>query len=98
MAVDGMWQVFELHSSSPKNDFCRIFAKSGVLVRLVNTLHNLNEAMRAGAVIAVSSTSTTTGDKPAHKSTGSNLFFISWMSPFDFFVSDNGVIMFDVLK
>lgn len=48
MAIDAMWQVFELHGPTSKNDFCRLFAKSAVLVRLVNTLHNLNEAARAG--------------------------------------------------
>ncbi|XP_024545433.1 MAP3K epsilon protein kinase 1 isoform X1 [Selaginella moellendorffii] len=46
LAIDCMWQVFELKSPTPRNDFCRIFSKSGVLVRLVNTLHSLNEAAR----------------------------------------------------
>ena len=64
-AIDGMWQVFELRSSTARNDFCRIFAKSGVLVRLVNTLHNLNEATR------VPSTSSTV-DKPTNKLESSN--------------------------
>ncbi|KAG6553054.1 hypothetical protein Mapa_005391 [Marchantia paleacea] len=46
LAIDAMWQVFELQNSTPRNDFCKIFAKSGVLVRLVNTLYSLNEATR----------------------------------------------------
>lgn len=46
LAIDGMWQVFNLHSPTPRNDFCRISAKNGILIRLVNTLHSLNEATR----------------------------------------------------
>ncbi|KAJ8747290.1 hypothetical protein K2173_011555 [Erythroxylum novogranatense] len=44
LAIDGMWQVFKLHTSTPRNDFCRIAAKNGILLRLINTLHSLNEA------------------------------------------------------
>ncbi len=65
MAIDGMWQVFEMQSPTPKNDFCRIFAKSGVLVRLVNTLHNLNEATRV--VTAVTPGACSTGTESLHK-------------------------------
>lgn len=46
LAIDGMWQVFNLRSPTPRNDFCRISAKNGILIRLVNTLHSLNEATR----------------------------------------------------
>ncbi|KAG1330836.1 MAP3K epsilon protein kinase 1 [Cocos nucifera] len=46
LAIDGMWQVFKLQHSTPRNDFCRIAAKNGILIRLVNTLHSLNEATR----------------------------------------------------
>ncbi|KAL2634846.1 hypothetical protein R1flu_006325 [Riccia fluitans] len=46
LAIDVMWQVLELQSSTPRSDFCKIFAKSGVLNRLVQTLYNLNEATR----------------------------------------------------
>ncbi|XP_057828021.2 MAP3K epsilon protein kinase 1 isoform X2 [Cryptomeria japonica] len=60
LAIDCIWQVFKLHSSTPVNEFCQIFAKNGVLFRLVNTLHSLNEASRldsvAGSGLAVSMT------------------------------------------
>uniref|UniRef100_A0A1D1XID8 non-specific serine/threonine protein kinase n=1 Tax=Anthurium amnicola TaxID=1678845 RepID=A0A1D1XID8_9ARAE len=46
LAIDGMWQVFKLQQSIPRNDFCHIAAKNGILIRLVNTLHSLNEATR----------------------------------------------------
>ncbi|KAL2226546.1 UNVERIFIED_CONTAM: MAP3K epsilon protein kinase 1, partial [Sesamum indicum] len=46
MAIDGMWQVFKLKKSTSRNDFCRIAAKNGILLRLVNTLYNLDEAIR----------------------------------------------------
>eukprot|EP00741_Cyanophora_paradoxa_P008391 tig00001307_g8118.t1 len=35
LAIDGVWRVFELQSPTPKNDFCRLFAKCGLLERLV---------------------------------------------------------------
>ncbi|KAL0904969.1 hypothetical protein M5K25_027136 [Dendrobium thyrsiflorum] len=50
LAIDGMWQVFKLQHSTPRNDFCRIAAKNGILLRLVNTLHSLNEAARLASV------------------------------------------------
>ncbi|KAG0497402.1 hypothetical protein HPP92_002093 [Vanilla planifolia] len=50
LAIDGMWQVFKLQHSTPRNDFCRIAAKNGILLRLVNTLHSLNEAARLATV------------------------------------------------
>uniref|UniRef100_A0A6N2MRZ1 Protein kinase domain-containing protein n=1 Tax=Salix viminalis TaxID=40686 RepID=A0A6N2MRZ1_SALVM len=46
LAIDGMWQVFKLQRSTPRNDFCRIATKNGILFRLVNTLYSLNEATR----------------------------------------------------
>ncbi|CAI0415540.1 unnamed protein product [Linum tenue] len=52
LAIDGMWQVFKLQRSTPRNDFCRIAAKNGILLRLINTLYSLNEATRL-ATIAV---------------------------------------------
>ncbi|KAI0489109.1 hypothetical protein KFK09_028950 [Dendrobium nobile] len=50
LAIDGIWQVFKLQHSTPRNDFCRIAAKNGILLRLVNTLHNLNEAAHLASV------------------------------------------------
>ena len=44
LAIDGMWQVFKLKRSTPRNDFCRIAAKNGILLRPINTLYSLNEA------------------------------------------------------
>ncbi|MCO5580002.1 hypothetical protein L7F22_033868 [Adiantum nelumboides] len=31
VAIDGMWQVFNLQTTTPRNDFCRIFSKNGPL-------------------------------------------------------------------
>ena len=50
LAIDGMWQVFKLHRSTPRNDFCRIAAKNGILLRLINTLYSLNEATRLASI------------------------------------------------
>ncbi|KAL9664752.1 hypothetical protein QQ045_020159 [Rhodiola kirilowii] len=50
LAIDGMWQVFKLQHSTPRNDFCRIAAKNGILLRLINTLYSLNEATRLVSV------------------------------------------------
>lgn len=50
MAIDGMWQVINLQRSTPRNDFCRIAAKNGILLRLTNTLYSLNEATRLASV------------------------------------------------
>nr|CAB3486047.1 unnamed protein product [Digitaria exilis] len=50
LAIDGIWQVFKLQHSTLRNDFCRIAAKNGVLLRLVNTLHSLNEATRFASI------------------------------------------------
>ncbi|XP_020886128.1 MAP3K epsilon protein kinase 1 isoform X3 [Arabidopsis lyrata subsp. lyrata] len=50
LAIDGMWQVFKLKRSTPRNDFCRIAAKNGILLRLINTLYSLNEATRLASI------------------------------------------------
>ncbi|KAL5697865.1 MAP3K epsilon protein kinase 1 [Ranunculus cassubicifolius] len=50
LAIDGMWQVFMLQRSTPRNSFCRIAAKNGILLRLTNTLHSLNEATRLASI------------------------------------------------
>ena len=47
MAIDGIWRVFELQSPTPKNDFGRLFAKSGLLERLVDVLAAINDERRA---------------------------------------------------
>lgn len=67
IAIDGMWHVFKLQSSTPKNDFCRIFSKNGVLIRLVNTLHSLNEATRLASAIGMNSASVAM-ENVAHRS------------------------------
>ncbi|XP_020573875.1 MAP3K epsilon protein kinase 1-like [Phalaenopsis equestris] len=50
LAIDGIWHVFKLQHSTPKNDFCRIAAKNGILLRLVNILHSMNEAARLASL------------------------------------------------
>lgn len=50
LAIDCMWQVFKLQRSTPRNDFCRIAAKNGILLRLINTLYSLNEATRLASI------------------------------------------------
>ncbi|CAD5322420.1 unnamed protein product [Arabidopsis thaliana] len=50
LAIDGMWQVFKLKKSISRNDFCRIAAKNGILLRLVNTLYSLSEATRLASI------------------------------------------------
>ncbi|KAL3651052.1 MAP3K epsilon protein kinase 1 [Castilleja foliolosa] len=50
MAIDGMWQVFKLQKSTSRNDFCRIAAKNGILLRLINTLYSMNEATRLASM------------------------------------------------
>lgn len=50
LAIDGTWQVFKLQRSTPRNDFCRIAAKNGILLRLINTLYSLNEATRLASI------------------------------------------------
>ncbi|KAL6579374.1 MAP3K epsilon protein kinase 1 [Orobanche minor] len=52
MAIDGMWQVFKLQKSTSRNDFCRIAAKNGILLRLINTLYSLNEATRLASIVS----------------------------------------------
>ncbi|KAL8139902.1 hypothetical protein V2J09_005923 [Rumex salicifolius] len=58
LAIDGMWQVFKLQVSTPRNDFCRIAARNGILLRLINTLYSLNEATRLASTTASSGFST----------------------------------------
>ncbi|CAJ0751643.1 3713_t:CDS:10 [Entrophospora sp. SA101] len=41
IAVNGICSVFELQSPTPKNDFCRLLAKNGLLDPLANTLHDV---------------------------------------------------------
>lgn len=50
LAIDGIWQVFKLQHTTPRTDFCRIAAKNGIMYRLVNTLHSLNEAALLASV------------------------------------------------
>lgn len=50
LAIDGMWQIFKLQRSTLRNGFCRIAAKSGILLRLINTLYSLNEATRLASI------------------------------------------------
>ncbi|GJU96508.1 MAP3K epsilon protein kinase 1-like protein isoform X1 [Tanacetum coccineum] len=50
LAIDGMWQVFKLQRSTLRNGFCRIAAKNGILLRLINTLYSLNEATRLALI------------------------------------------------
>ncbi|XP_047311875.1 MAP3K epsilon protein kinase 1-like isoform X2 [Impatiens glandulifera] len=50
LAIDGMWQVFKLQRSTSRKDFCRIAAKNGILLRLINTLYSLNEATRLASI------------------------------------------------
>lgn len=46
LAIDAMWQVFKFEIPTLRNDFCCIAAKNGILLRLINTLYSLNEAIR----------------------------------------------------
>lgn len=38
MAVDGICRVFDMQGSTPRNDFCRMFAKEGLLDPLSSAL------------------------------------------------------------
>ncbi|KAJ3036612.1 hypothetical protein HDV00_002508 [Rhizophlyctis rosea] len=42
MAVDGIGCIFELQGPTPKNDFCRLFAKHNMLPLLAHNLHSTN--------------------------------------------------------
>ncbi|KAM3370797.1 hypothetical protein ACQJBY_018245 [Aegilops geniculata] len=68
LAIDGIWQVFKLQHSTPRNDFCRIAAKNGILLRLVNTLHSLNEATRFASISGSGASLTQNGSTPRLKS------------------------------
>ncbi|KAI9664448.1 MAG: hypothetical protein M1821_005894 [Bathelium mastoideum] len=41
VGVNGVWSVFELQGSTPKNDFCRIFSRSSVLYPLSLVLNRV---------------------------------------------------------
>ncbi|XP_010240555.1 MAP3K epsilon protein kinase 1 isoform X2 [Brachypodium distachyon] len=68
LAIDGIWQVFKLQHSTLRNDFCRIAAKNGILLRLVNTLHSLNEATRFASISGSGASVTQNGSTPRLKS------------------------------
>lgn len=68
LAIDGMWQVFKLQHSTPRNDFCRIAAKNGILLRLVNTLHSLNEATRLASISGGDGSVPQNGSTPRQRS------------------------------
>ncbi|XP_015691864.1 MAP3K epsilon protein kinase 1-like isoform X4 [Oryza brachyantha] len=68
LAIDGIWQVFKLQHSTPRNDFCRIAAKNGILIRLVNTLHSLNEATRFASISGSGTSVTQNGSTPRRRS------------------------------
>jgi len=68
LAIDGIWQVLKLQHSTPRNDFCRIAAKNGILLRLVNTLHSLNEATRFASISGSGTSVTQNGSTPRRKS------------------------------
>ncbi|XP_062183894.1 MAP3K epsilon protein kinase 1-like isoform X2 [Phragmites australis] len=68
LAIDGIWQVFKLQHSTPRNDFCRIAAKNGILLRLVNTLHSLNEATRFASISGSGASATQNGSTPRRRS------------------------------
>ncbi|ONM12669.1 MAP3K epsilon protein kinase 1 [Zea mays] len=68
LAIDGIWQVFKLQHSTPRNDFCRIAAKNGMLPRLVNTLYSLNEATRFASVSGSGASVTQNGSTPRRRS------------------------------
>ncbi|XP_042491154.1 MAP3K epsilon protein kinase 1-like isoform X2 [Macadamia integrifolia] len=71
LAIDGIWQVFMLQRSTPKNDFCRIAAKNGILIRLINTLHSLNEATQLASMSSGDYPSSTGKFEPSRASDGS---------------------------
>ncbi|XP_062227004.1 MAP3K epsilon protein kinase 1-like isoform X2 [Phragmites australis] len=68
LAIDGIWQVFKLQHSTLRNDFCRIAAKKGILLRLVNILHSLNEATRFAPISGSGASVTQNGSTPRRRS------------------------------
>ncbi|CAN6250502.1 unnamed protein product [Urochloa humidicola] len=68
LAIDGIWQVFKLQHSTLRNDFCRIAAKNGILLRLGNTLHSLNEATRFASISGSGASVTQNGSTPRRRS------------------------------
>lgn len=49
VGVGAIWNVFNLQSSTPKNEFCRIFAKSGILEPLSKILQHVLDDADSGA-------------------------------------------------
>lgn len=55
MAVDGICRVFDIQGSTPRNDFCRMFAREGLLDPL------------SGALLAVASDEDELAQSALHK-------------------------------
>src|SRR5271155_536046 len=51
VGVGAIWNVFNLQSSTPKNEFCRIFAKSGILEPLSKILQYVLDDADAGSEV-----------------------------------------------
>ena len=51
VGVGAIWNVFNLQSSTPKNEFCRIFAKSGILEPLSRILQHVLDDGDVGAEV-----------------------------------------------
>jgi hypothetical protein len=51
VGVGAIWNVFNLQSSTPKNEFCRIFAKSGILEPLSKILQHVLDDADSGAEV-----------------------------------------------
>jgi len=51
VGVGAIWNVFNLQSSTPKNEFCRIFAKSGILEPLSKILQYVLDDGDAGSEV-----------------------------------------------
>jgi hypothetical protein len=49
VGVGAIWNVFNLQSSTPKNEFCRIFAKSGILEPLSKILQYVLDDANTGS-------------------------------------------------
>ncbi|KAK4793729.1 hypothetical protein SAY86_024164 [Trapa natans] len=65
LAIDGLWQVFKLQRTTPRNEFCHIATKNGILLRLINALYSLNEATRL-ASLSGDSILPLDGQEPSH--------------------------------
>jgi len=51
VGVGAIWNVFQLQSSTPKNEFCRIFAKSGILEPLSKILQFVLDDAEGGSEV-----------------------------------------------